>query len=54
MEEEQEKRGRPRKYAKDGDRQKDWKKRTDFEKSEARRRYKAEWIKRKRQEDPKR
>lgn len=46
----QPKRGRPRKFENEGDRQKDWKQRTDFEKSEARRKYKAEWIARKRQQ----
>ena len=40
-------RGRPRVHE---DRQAEWKKRTAFEQSESRRKYKAEWIKRKRQQ----
>lgn len=35
------KRGRPRKYDKEGDRQKAWKDRTGFEQSEERKAYKA-------------
>lgn len=41
------KRGRPRIH---DDRQKEWKQRTNFEQSEARRKYKADWARRKRQE----
>ncbi|BAS55373.1 hypothetical protein NIES2135_53420 [Leptolyngbya boryana NIES-2135] len=43
-------RGRPRKYENSNDRQVEWKKRTDFEKSEKRRKYKAEWAARKRRQ----
>lgn len=43
MEEQQpKKRGRPRKYEKEGDRQKAWKQRTGFESSPERRAYKTE------------
>jgi hypothetical protein len=45
-------RGRPRKYAKDGDRQQAWKQRTGFERSEERRAYKREWERQKRQRNP--
>jgi len=41
------KRGRPRQH---DDRQSEWKKRTGFEQSEARKAYKREWIKKKRQQ----
>ena len=37
-------RGRPRKYAKEGDRQQAWKDRTEFEQTEARKAYKREWA----------
>lgn len=38
-------RGRPRKYAKDGDRQQAWKDRTEYEKTPERLAYKREWAK---------
>ncbi len=41
------KRGRPRQHE---NRQQEWKQRTGFEQSEARRQYKAEWARRKRQQ----
>lgn len=43
-------RGRPRKYEDSNERQEAWKKRTNFEQSEKRRKYKADWIARKRQQ----
>ncbi len=47
MSEDKPKRGRPRVHE---NRQQEWKKRTNFEQSEKRCKYKAEWAKRKRQE----
>lgn len=49
MEEDQpkSKRGRPRKHK---NRQAEWKQKTGFEQTEARRKYKAEWAKKRRQQ----